>query len=142
MVKILSYCSVIFLSIYLQSVTTTSLLLNHRSYLCSGLHACFRGDCRRRTGRTGSRQGYAPGRRVVSMVTSERAGSSCSGTSSPCEEPCPCQSEGTAPCSASSPSCQPPTGHSSKHSTQSAELALHLPLRQAGDWSPGKTEWQ
>lgn len=77
-------------------------------YLCSALRACFHGGCRQHTDHTGSHQGYGLGHKVVSRATSVKGGSSCSGSSSPCEVPCPCQATGSAQCSAFLPAYLPP----------------------------------
>lgn len=69
-------------------------------YLCNVRPAWSRDGCTLRTGRKGSPPGHGPSRKAVSMATSGRGGSSCSGSSSPCGAPCPCLWAGTSPCSA------------------------------------------
>lgn len=76
--------------------------MNLFSHLCSVLPAWCRDGCRLRTGHKGNPQGRGPSRRAVSMGTSGRGDSSCSGSSSPCGVPCPCLWVGTSPCSAAS----------------------------------------
>lgn len=78
------------------------------AHRCSGLRACCHDGCTQHTGRIGSHLGFFPGHKTVSMETSGRANSSCSGFFWPHVAPCPSPSAGIGSCSASLPSDPPP----------------------------------
>lgn len=71
---------------FIQFVAAVLLL----SYLCNVLPAWCRDGYTRHTGHKGSPLGHGPSHKAVSMVTSGRGDSSCSGSSSPCVAPYPC----------------------------------------------------
>lgn len=85
-----------------QSVNSKHAVPVGSTYLCNVLLAWCHGDCTLHTGHKGSPLGLGSSHKAVSMVTSEKGGSSCSGFSSPCVVPCPYRWEGTSPCSESS----------------------------------------